>query len=101
MSAVQYTGGDARWADQTDPWLQYPDGSVVTTIELHLAHMALGPCEECHGGFFAPTGNGPTEHGIERCDACDLYEGDMEAAVALAAVIGPEVTVWFEPEEEA
>lgn len=100
--AVQYTGGDVSpmIANETDPWLQHPDGSVVTVIDLVLAHVDVGPCGECHGGFFAPTVNGPTEYGIERCDACDVHEGDFSAALALAALIGPDVTVWYEPEVE-
>lgn len=98
--AKQYTGEPVvRMADQTDPWLQHPDGSVVD-LEPHLAGLAPGPCGDCRGGYFAPTGNGPTEQGVERCDDCRLHEGDVAAAVALAALIGPDVTVWFETDTE-
>lgn len=99
--AVQYTGrldDGVLIADQTDPWLQWPDGSLVV-LEPYLAGLTLGPCGECRGGFFAPTGNGPTDEGIERHDDCDLHEGDLDAAVALAALIGPEVSVWFLPDD--
>lgn len=98
---TQYIGQrDVMLADQSDPWLQHPDGSVVELLP-HLAPLTPGPCEDdCSGGFFAPTGNGPTDQGVERCDQCDLYDGDLSAAVALAALIGPDVTVWFVPEGE-
>lgn len=86
-------------ADCTDPWLQHPDGSVVALTE-HLAALTPGECGECRGGFFAPTDNGPTEQGVERCDACDAYPGDLDAAVALAALIGPDITVWYEPDTD-
>lgn len=96
----QYTGQPgAMLADSTDPWLQRPDGSVVALDE-HLTGLEKGPCEECPGGFFAPTGNGPTMQGIERCDQCDIHEGDFTAALALAALIGPDITVWYEPETD-
>lgn len=96
--AVQYTGEPgAMLYPETDPWLQRPDGTVVELGQV-LALMAPGPCGECRGGYFAPTGNGPTEEGIERCDGCDVHEGDFAAALALAATIGPDVTVWYLPE---
>lgn len=97
--AVQYTGQDAiLMAAETDPWLQHPDGTVVD-LTPHLRTMPPGPCGECNGGFHAPTGNGPTEQGIERCDACDVHPGDLDAAAALAAAIGPQITVWFVQED--
>ena len=102
MTAVQYTGqlDGVLIADQTDPWLQHPDGTEVDLLP-HLADLTPGPCEEdCAGGFFAPTSNGPADQGIERCDACNVYEGDLEAAAALAALIGPEITVWFEVDDD-
>jgi hypothetical protein len=96
MASARYRAGDSvRYAEQTDPWLQWPDGSVVDLLP-HLMALPVGECdEECHGGFFAPTGNGPTGNGIERCDTCQVHDGDLDAALALALVIGPEVTVWY------
>jgi hypothetical protein len=102
--ARQYTTGDrpVMLANETDPWLQHPDGSVVD-LEPHLAALEPGPCGECSGRLFAPTGNGPTEQGIERCDECSLidddpFSGDVDAAAELAALIGQGVTVWYLPE---
>jgi hypothetical protein len=98
--ARRYTGEDIMLADGTDPWLQHPDGSVVD-VEPHVAALAPGPCGECRGEFFAPTGNGPTEQGIERCDQCPTHAGDVDAAVQLAALIGPDVSVWYLPDTES
>jgi hypothetical protein len=98
-TARQYdpTDIDVMLASETDPWLQRPDGSEVD-LEPHLAPLAVGDCGECRGGFFAPTDNGPTGQGIELCDACNKFPGDLDAAVALAALIGPDVSVWYLPQ---
>jgi hypothetical protein len=96
--AARYTEQPlVQLADQTDPWLQYPDGSVVT-LAWHMVRLEPGPCGDCRGGFFAPTDNGPTDQGVERCDDCLVHPGDLDAAVALAALIGPDVEVWFLPD---
>ena len=96
--ARQYAGEPgAMIAGDTDPWLQTPDGEVVD-LGPHLAQLPPGPCEDrCPGAYFAPTGTGPTYQGVERCDACDVYAGDFDAAMSLASHIGPDVTVWFLP----
>jgi hypothetical protein len=103
LAAKQYTGTlpDAETiADQSDPWLQYPWGSVVRVLEF-IEALPAGSCEEdCHGGYFAPTSNGPTGDGIERCDTCNVFEGDLDAALALAATIGPDITVWYLTDNE-
>lgn len=47
-----------------------------------------------------------SEDGIERCDNCTLYEGDLEAARALADLIEltvpllAPVSVWYHPEQD-
>jgi hypothetical protein len=98
--STQYTGQPGvMLADATDPWLQHPDGRIVD-LEPHLEVLAPGACGECRGGYFAPTGNGPADDGIERCDQCDAHAGDLDAAVALAVLIGQGVTVWYEPDED-
>jgi len=94
----QYTGQeDAVLAPETDPWLQRDDGSIVE-LERLMKHLPRGPvCGECAGGWFAPTSNGPTEQGIERCDECAVYPGDLDAALVLAGRLGPHVSVGFDP----
>ena len=86
---------DVTIAEGSDPWLQR-DGSVVN-LRPHLARLSPDPDCDCPGGVFAPTGNGPTDQGIERCDECQTHPGDLAAAEALAALIGPGVTVWYLP----
>lgn len=98
--ARQYVAGaDVTMTDGSDPWLQHPDGTVVALDE-HLSRLPIGQCTECRGSLFAPTGNGPTEQGIERCDQCNAYEGDLTAALALAVAIGNGVTVWFQSDAD-
>lgn len=99
--AVQYTGQAITPGPrpESDPWLETPDGEVVS-LAPHLATLERGACGDCRAGFFAPTDNGPTDQGVERCDECDTYDGDLEAALALAAVIGPDVTVWYEADHD-
>lgn len=92
---VRWDGSDdVEMEPETDPWLQYPDGEVVD-LRPHLANLASPEGCDCSGGFFAPTDNGPTEQGIERCDECGTFDGDFEAAVALAETIGGGVTIWY------
>jgi hypothetical protein len=64
-----------------------------------VSDLPPGSCGECRGGFFAPTNNGPTDQGVERCDICRKYPGDLHAALALAKMIGPHITVWYKKED--
>lgn len=103
-NAVQYKRGDrVTLEDGTDPWLQRPDGTIFP-LRQAVSLLPVGDCGECPGGLFAPTSNGPTDQGIERCDQCPTFEGDLEAAVALATFVttfmGLDVTVWFQPDTE-
>ena len=63
-------------------------------------------CDTCCNGFIdgaiAPMND---EYGIERCDACDVFAGDFEAAAALAAHLERHtnqtpgsIRVWFFPD---
>jgi hypothetical protein len=40
-----------------------------------------------------------TAEGVQRCDICDIYDGDLSAAQALAALVGG--VVKFQAEETA
>lgn len=113
MTAVRYQGEeDAQIAFGTDVWLQTTDGAEVD-LESLLDGVSLNDlegmpsslerweCETCAGvpmhGVFAPV-NG---NGIERCDECDLYPGDFEAAVALRDRIEEQLglaglEIWYE-----
>ena len=80
----------------TNPWLRDPDGSDADLAARFgpTPTAADSPCGACGplAGILAPMDTG---HGIQRCDVCDLYPGDLEAAAALAAHLGSGHTVWF------
>jgi len=97
VSARRYDGTAVEYGG--DPWLQWPTGEVIDPGP-HVRAMGEGTCGDCHGGYFAPTGNGPTDYGIERCDACDRFDGDLAAAEALAAWLDGSAEVWVEVDDE-
>lgn len=80
---------------ETSPWITAPDGSVVSFLTSDLLLTGGGGCmEDIHfiPGVLAPM---DTDEGIQRCDACNIYPGDLEAAAAVAKIYGPGFTVWF------
>lgn len=94
---TQWTGQqDALIERDTDPWIEDPSGVVITFVGPGM----VGGCGDgghVIDGVLAPMN---TDEGIQRCDACDLYSGDLEAAAAIAADFGPGFTVWFHQAEE-
>lgn len=60
------------------------------------------PCDSCADlPGILPTESGPRIY-VERCDACDLYAGDLDAAYALAQLVGGTVTFYqYDPAIEA
>lgn len=88
-------GTTALIATDTDPWLQVAGSSE--RVDLTRFDEAAFPA-----GVFAPVN---TDYGVERDDEADVFEGDFEAAVALAGhlhtITGLTYEVWFVPEEEA
>ena len=95
---AQFDGsGSPMIGGDTDPWLENLDRQVVDVAPLLETFPQHGDCE-CDGtGLFAPTGNGPTSQGIQRCDLCERFAGDLDAALALAEHAGKDVSVWFCP----
>jgi hypothetical protein len=101
-NSVQYTGQEDSMmiAYGTDVWLKDADGKEAD-LETLLAALPVdltNLCEGCEGspviGARAPS-NGPSE--VERCDTCETFAGDFEAAQAVAARLGEGFTTWFEP----
>lgn len=87
---------DAMQAYATNAWLER-DGEPIDLEDLQPWTPAADPsCDQCEGmpihGVIAPTN---TEYGIERCDQCEVFESDLDAASALAEHLGPGLTVWF------
>lgn len=103
---VQQTGLSRKWEGEdavmeygTYAWLQIGDALVdVTLATKHWPAAAGNDCEGCVGtellGARWPV---DSTYGIERCDVCELYPGDLHAARAVAARIGEHVAVWYEP----
>lgn len=87
---------DVIIAAETEPWLQRDNGEEIDLTEYDLDTLLpqLNDCDGCAGtGVFAPVN---TNHGINRCDQCQAFPGDLEAAAAVAQVIGGHV--YFEPD---
>lgn len=93
---VCWTGGhgpSAIIARGTNPW-----------VELDGVPIAYSPSMQREGG---PCGlpihvvpgvlNMDDNEGLQRCDECDLYPGDLEAAAAVAKTVDPRARVWFYP----
>jgi hypothetical protein len=86
----------AMIANQTNPWVEV-DGKPVIWSETGLPRVEC-PCGENGQVVLASVLDGmDSPEGIQRCDACDIYEGDLDAALALANLVGG--TVKYEIEE--
>lgn len=102
---AQYTGPESvadgvLIADGTNPWLEL-DGEPVDLTQPDLAPREQCPCEEWAPVIVPGVLEAmDDDYGVQRCDACDLYDGDLEAALALAKALGPEFTVHFEIAED-
>lgn len=88
-------------ARETNPWLQV-DGQPVDLASMEDSGVE-GECEGCLDGDFSGVILAmDSVDGIQRCDSCSKFDGDLEAAAHVALVLsqrtGSEHTVWFEPE---
>jgi hypothetical protein len=88
MAAVTYTGPtDQLIADGTNPWVEV-DGIPVDWLDASPLPPVWTDCETCSGtpmpGVIAPM---DTAEGVQRCDICDLFDGDLSAANALARAV--------------
>lgn len=73
--------------DGTDPWIEV-EGKPVDWTTSTLPRVPC-PCGENGEVVLAGVLDGMnTAVGIQRCDACDTYPGDLDAALALARVVG-------------
>lgn len=89
MAAMTYDGTqtDVQIEGQRNPWVEV-DGTPVNWTASNLPRVPC-PCGE----------NGPvvlagvldsmdTDEGVQRCDTCLTYPGDLDAALALARLVG-------------
>jgi hypothetical protein len=78
----------------TDPWLQVEG-------EYEPVNLAWFDTSAFPKGVFAPVND---NYGIERDDEADVFDGDFEAALALAAhlhtITGLTYEVWFDREDD-
>lgn len=112
LPPVQWTPeGEARGdfasvliARETNPWLQV-DGEPVDLTGIDTGTPVDCDCCNDGGAYAGVILAMDTSHGIQMCDVCGKFEGDLEAAQHAAEVLtkstGREHTVWFEPEESA
>lgn len=88
-------------ASNTNPWLQV-DGQPVNLSGLD--NGASVDCDGCNdrGAYAGVILAMDSNDGIQMCDSCGKFTGDLEAAQHAAEVLtkstGREHTVWFEPE---
>lgn len=106
--ARRYTGhADEIIEYATDVWLQWSgvDAPILLT-DVYFQPAVPNECDTCGGSPICgviPLMNSP--HGIERCDECELFDGDFSAAEALAQLIEkmgsdlPKVEVWYYPND--
>jgi len=100
---IQYTGqDDAIIAFGTDVWLLDARGADVDAAAALQEHAAPAG-NTCDGCRDCPVvGAIAMEHGIERCDLCETFSSDFDAAEAVAKLVAPtgeSYTLWFHPNQ--
>ncbi len=97
---VEWTGSETAVIEsQTNPWLRTPGGRDIDLrqfAELRGGVDFSDECDTCGTLMRGVIEAMDTDFGIQRCDQCDLYEGDLEAARALRDTFMPAgTTIWF------
>lgn len=81
--------------DQTNPWVEV-DGVPVDWTTTDRPRVQC-PCDEMGQVVLAGVLDAmDTPAGVQRCDACGTYDGDLDAALALARLVGGVVKFWKE-----
>jgi hypothetical protein len=79
---------DTYLADQTNPWIEIDNVAVGWPLT-QLSPAPDNECEQCAGeplpGVLTRM---DSEIGIQRCDTCARFGGDLPAALALAILVG-------------
>lgn len=102
MTDVKYTGPDdgRLIANYTNPWVVVNGEPVDWTnpgVSIPMRPFEPNDCDAC-GIIPGVIEAMDTPEGIQRCDQCQRYEGDLSAAQALADAVSGEV--WFTEESE-
>lgn len=81
----------------TNPWVEVA-GVPVDWTARDQSTWTVCPCEDMGStplaGVIAPM---DTPEGVQRCDACGAFDGDLDAALALARTVGGVVRFHIEP----
>lgn len=78
---------DVQIEDRTNPWIEV-DGVPVDWTTIDLPRIPC-PCEDMGLVVLPGVLDGmDTPQGVQRCDGCDAYPGDLDAALALARLVG-------------
>lgn len=109
MNRCGVPGCTAPAAFEVIPGLDEDDGTVSACVDHvdevrssyhHAEVQPVEPCDTCTPAFRGilisdnTSSVGPGVVSVERCDACMVYEGDLDAAWALANVAGGRVYFW-------
>ncbi len=96
---VEWTGSEtAKIARHTNPWLQYGDKPIDLLSMQAIVRPRLvnhDDCDQCGNLLRGVIEAMDTDAGIQRCDQCQAYEGDLQAARALRDAWFPRATIWF------
>lgn len=86
-------------ADGTNPWIEVA-GEALTWPHDALPVAQDNDCDQCAGEPLPGVLTGMDDDaGIQRCDSCERYAGDLDAAHALARLVGGVVKFEQDPSE--
>jgi hypothetical protein len=83
-------------ASGTNPWVEV-DGEPIDWMTRPTDRRRTSDCDQCGEILDGVIEAMDTPEGIQRCDQCQVYDGDIEAAEALARLVGGTVK-WTEEE---
>lgn len=93
-------------ADQTNPWVESHGQPInwtrhpVSDWRARYGVTEVTDCEGCeHSILPGVIESMDTPEGIQRCDSCQRHRGDLDAALALAALVGGVVRFEIEDDE--
>jgi len=74
-------------ASETNPWVEV-DGEPVDWTTSTLPRVPC-PCDEDHAALVPGVIDAmDSDEGVQRCDASGVFDGDLDAALALARLVG-------------
>jgi hypothetical protein len=98
FTVTEYAGErtDVLIAGHTNPWVEV-DGKPVDWTDAPLPPRPGSTCDGCAGEPIPGVATAMDDRdGIQRCDSCALFAGDLDAAKALADLLGGRVFFYRE-----